>query len=112
MSLSEGHVRKKSMKQNRIKITKEQIAEFCKKNHIKKMAFFGSVLRDDFHSDSDIDILIYLDHSVPTGLMKMARMERQLSELIGRKVDLRTPNEISDYFRDEVIAESEVIYES
>ncbi len=82
------------------------------KNHIKKLAFFGSVLHDDFRPDSDIDILIYLDHSVPTGLMKMARMERQLSEIIGRKADLRTPNEISDHFIDDVITESEVVYES
>ena len=100
------------MKPGRIKITKEQIAEFCKKNHIKKLALFGSILHDDFRPDSDVDMLVYLDHSVPTGLMKMARMERQLSEIVGRKVDLRTPNEISDYFRDDVMAEAEAIYES
>ncbi len=100
------------MKPNRINLTKEQIAEFCKRNHVEKLAFFGSVLRDDFRQDSDVDMLIYLDRTVPTGLMKMSRMERQLSELIGRKVDLRTPNELSKYFRDDVIAQSEVIYES
>lgn len=100
------------MKPDRVNLTKEQIAEFCKKNHVEKLAFFGSVLRDDFQQDSDVDILIYLDRAVPTGLMKMARMERQLSELIGRKVDLRTPNELSEYFRDDVIAQSEVVYES
>lgn len=100
------------MKPDRINLIKEQIAEFCQKNHVEKLAFFGSVLRDDFRQDSDVDILIYLDRTVPTGLMKMARMERQLSELVGRKVDLRTPNELSEYFRDDVIAQSEVIYES
>jgi hypothetical protein len=76
-----------------------------------RLAFFGSVLRNDYRPDSDIDILVYLDRSVPTGLMEMARMERQLSEMIGRKVDLRTPNELSVYFRDNVIAEAEIIYE-
>ena len=99
------------MKPERINITEKQITDFCRKNHILKLAFFGSVLRNDFRPDSDVDILIYLDRSVLTGLMEMARMERQLSEMIGRKVDLRTPNELSDYFRDEVIAEAEVIYE-
>ena len=99
------------MNPDRVNITKKQIADFCEKNHILRLAFFGSVLRDDFRLDSDVDILVYLDRSVPIGLMEMARMERQLSGMIGRKVDLRTPNELSVYFRDNVIAEAEIIYE-
>ena len=99
------------MNPDRVNITKNQIADFCEKNHILRLAFFGSVLRNDYRPDSGIDILVYLDRSVPTGLMEMARMERQLSEMIGRKVDLRTPNELSVYFRDDVIAEAEIIYE-
>ena len=99
------------MNPDRVNITKKQIADFCEKNHILRLAFFGSVLRDDFRLDSDVDILVYLDRSVPIGLMEMARMERQLSGMIGRKVDLRTPNELSVYFRDDVIAEAEIIYE-
>jgi len=95
----------------RVNITKEQIAEFCQRNHIRKLAFFGSVLRDDFEPDSDVDILIELDHTYPTGFLKMAQMEMELSEMIGRKVDLRTPKELSRYFRDEVLAEAEVHYE-
>ena len=95
----------------RVNITKEQIADFCQKNHIKKFAYFGSVLRDDFEPDSDIDILIELDHTYPTGFLKMAQMEIELSEMIGRKVDLRTPKELSRYFRDEVLAEAELQYE-
>ena len=95
----------------RVNITREQIAQFCQKNHIKKLAFFGSVLRDDFEPDSDIDILIEIDHTYPTGFLKMAQMEIELSEMIGRKVDLRTPKELSRYFRDEVLAEAEVQYE-
>jgi uncharacterized protein len=99
------------MNPDRVNITKKQIADFCEKNHILRLAFFGSVLGNDYRPDSDVDILVYLDRSVPTGLMKMARMERQLSGLIGRKVGLRTPNELSDYFRDDVIAGAEVVYE-
>jgi hypothetical protein len=99
------------MKPERVNLTEEQIAEFCQKNHIKKFAFFGSILRDDFRSDSDIDILIDLDYNYKTGLMKMARMERELSETIGRQVDLRTPEDLSDYFRDKVLSEAEVLYE-
>ena len=99
------------MIEGRVNLTKEQIAEFCVRNHIKKFAFFGSVLRDDFRQDSDVDILIELDRRYRTGLMKMAGMEIELSEIIGRKVDLRTPNELSDYFRDEVLTEAEVQYE-
>lgn len=99
------------MNPDRVNITKKQIVDFCEKNHILRLAFFGSVLRNDYRPDSDVDILVYLDRSVPTGLMEMVRMERQLSEMIGRKVDLRTPNELSVYFRDDVIAEAEIIYE-
>jgi hypothetical protein len=99
------------MKPDRINLTKEQIAGFCKKNHIKKLAFFGSVLRDDFRPDSDIDILVTFDRSVPIGLFEVIGMEMELSEMMGKKVDLRTPNELSDYFRDEVLAEAEVQYE-
>jgi predicted nucleotidyltransferase len=99
------------MNPDRVNITKKQIADFCEKNHILRLAFFGSVLRNDCRPDSDVDILVYLDRSVPIGLMEMAGMERQLSEMIGRKVDLRTPNELSVYFRDDVIAGAEVVYE-
>jgi len=99
------------LKPERIGISKEQITEFCQKNHIKKFSFFGSVLRDDFRPDSDIDILIELDKKYRTGLMKMAGMMMELSKMLGRNVDLRTPDDLSDYFRDEVLQEAEVIYE-
>jgi predicted nucleotidyltransferase len=99
------------MKPDRVSISKEQIAEFCQRNHIKRFAYFGSVLRDDFRSDSDIDILIDLDYKYRTGLLKMARMEIELSEMIGMKVDLRTPEDLSDYFREDVLTEAEVQFE-
>ena len=95
----------------RVNITEEQIAEFCERNGIRRFAFFGSVLRDDFGPDSDIDVLVEFEPDAHVGLMRLVGMEREFSELIGRKVDLRTPKEISRYFRDEVIAEAEVKYE-
>jgi predicted nucleotidyltransferase len=99
------------MRQGRINLTKEQIGKFCERNYIRKFAFFGSVLRDDFRPDSDIDILVELDPEAPIGFMEMAGMEIELSEMIRRKVDLRTPKELSRYFRDRVIKEAEVQYE-
>ena len=99
------------MREGRIKITKRQITDFCKKNHILKFAFFGSVLHNDFRSDSDIDILIEIDKKYPIGYFRMAEMEIELSEMTGRKVDLRTPNELSRYFKDEVLSEAEIQYE-
>jgi len=99
------------MKPKRVNITEDQIADFCQTNHIKKFAFYGSVLRDDFRPDSDIDVLVEFEPNQPIGLMEVVGMERRLSELIGRKVDLRTPKDLSRYFRDEVVAKAEVLYE-
>jgi len=99
------------MNPERINITEEQIADFCQRNQITKFAFYGSVLRDDFRPDSDIDVLVELEPNHTIGLMKMAQMEIELSELIGRKIDLRTPQDLSKYFRDEVVAGAEVQYE-
>ena len=100
------------MDPDRVKnITKEQIADFCQRNHIRKFAFFGSILRGDFGPDSDIDVLVELEPGYPIGFMAMAGMEIELSEMVGRKVDLRTPKELSRYFRDQVLEEAEIQYE-
>ena len=96
---------------DRIKLTKDQIARFCDKNHILKFAYFGSVLRNDFGADSDIDILVELDPDARIGLLEMAKMEIELSEMLGRKVDLRTPGDLSKYFRDKVVQEADIQYE-
>ena len=96
---------------NLFNITKEQIADFCEKNQIRKFAFYGSVLRDDFGPESDIDVLVDLEPNHTIGLMEMAGMEIELSEVMGRKVDLRTPEDLSKYFRDKVVAEAEIQYE-
>ena len=101
------------MKTERVRnITKEQIADFCEKNQIRKFAFYGSVLREDFRPDSDVDVLIELEPNHTIGLFGIAQMEIDLSELMGgRKVDLRTPQDLSKYFRDKVLAEALVQYE-
>ncbi len=89
---------------NGVNYPKDQIADFCRRNGISRLSLFGSILRDDFLPDSDVDVLVeFLPHRTPT-LFSIAGMEADLGELIGRKVDLRTPRELSRYFRDKVIA--------
>jgi predicted nucleotidyltransferase len=93
-----------------IKVPHDRISEFCRRNHIKKLSLFGSVLRDDFSDSSDIDVLIEFESGHGTGFFGLARMERELSSILGRKVDLRTPQELSRYFRDEVLSQAEIQY--
>jgi predicted nucleotidyltransferase len=95
----------------KINLPRHKIADFCRKNHIVKLSFFGSILRDDFRSDSDIDVLIEFDPNYVPGLLGLSRMERELSETLGgRKVDIRTPQDLSKYFRNQVLARAEVHY--
>lgn len=93
----------------KIKVPQEKIAAFCQKHHIRKLAFFGSILRDDFRPDSDIDVLVEFQPGFTPGLSFFA-MQDELSEILGRKVDLNTPKFISSYFRDEVQKEARVAY--
>ncbi len=94
-----------------IDIQGERIAEFCKRYHIRKLSFFGSVLRSDFSPDSDIDVLVEFESGQSPGLLGLAHMERELSEILeGRKVDIRTPKELSRYFRKEVVSSSIIQY--
>jgi len=94
----------------RIDVDKEKIVDFCVKRHIRKLAFFGSVLRDDFRAESDVDVLVEFDEGREPGLIGLAGMEEELSSIIGRKADLRTPEDLSRYFRDKVVATAEVEY--
>ncbi len=93
-----------------ITINRAKIMEFCRKHHIRRLAFFGSVLRDDFRPDSDVDVLVEFEPEHTPGLAFFA-MEVELSEILGRKVDLNTPNFLSPYFRAQVEAEAEAQYE-
>ena len=99
------------MRQQNVQIRKEEIADFCRRHHISRLSFFGSVLRDDFRPTSDVDVLVEFEPDHVPGLFGLARMERELSALLGnRKVDLRIPQDLSRYFRDEVMATAEVQY--
>ena len=93
-----------------INFPREIIAEFCGRYHIRRLALFGSVLREDFRADSDVDVLVEFEPGHTVGLLRMAGLEMELSEVLGRKVDLRTPAELSRYLRDEVVRTSEVQY--
>lgn len=96
--------------QDRISVDREQIAQFCRKHHIRKLAFFGSVLRSDFRPTSDVDVLVEFEPNFRVGFIRFAGIENELSNLLGRKVDLRTPAELSRYFRQEVVESAEVLY--
>ena len=92
-------------------ITKAELETFCQKNHITRMSLFGSALLEELKPDSDIDILVEFDTNHMPGLFDISRMEIELSEKIGRKVDLRTPEDLSRYFRENVVKTAEVHYE-
>ncbi len=95
-----------------IMIPKLELKEFCQRNFIAKLSLFGSVLRDDFTPESDLDFLVEFEANYTPTFFKLAQMERELSKLfLGRKIDLRTSQELSPYFRQKVIAEAEVQYD-
>jgi predicted nucleotidyltransferase len=97
------------MKKHNIEIPDDKVVDFCRRHHIRSLALFGSVLRNDFGPDSDVDVLVEFesDHIPGFGFFGM---EEELSELFGRKVELHTPNFLSRYFRDKVRAEAETQY--
>jgi len=97
------------MQKNNIKVPKDKIAEFCRRHHIRKLALFGSVLRDDFEPDSDVDVLVEFTPGYVPGFSFFA-MQDELSELLERSVELHTPKFLSRYFRDKVQAEAEIQY--
>lgn len=95
----------------RIQLQSAKVAEFCRRHHIRRLSLFGSVLRDDFGSDSDVDILVEFDASHVPGLIRLAGMELELSELLdGRKADMNTARGLGRYIRDEVLREAIMIY--
>ena len=92
-----------------VQLDRERIAEFCRKHHIRKLAFFGSVLREDFRPGSDLDVLVEFESGHVPGLAFFG-MQDELSEILGHKVDLNTPRFLSRYIRDDVMKEAEVQY--
>lgn len=93
-----------------IEIPKHALQQFCQTHHIRRLSIFGSVLRDDFGPQSDIDVLVEFEPEHIPGFFKLAEMQDELESVFGRKVDLRTPEDLSRYFRDEVVAAAQVQY--
>lgn len=94
----------------KIKVPGERVAEFCRKHHIRRLSFFGSVISDHFTQDSDVDVLIEFEQGQVVGLLRLASIEIELSVILGHKVDLRTPADLSRYFRADVLSVAEVQY--
>lgn len=95
---------------NHVSLPTRQLDTFCRHHHIRKLALFGSALRSDFHADSDIDLLVEFEPGYPVGLLEMAGMELELSQLLGRKVDLPTPGDLNRAFRQTVVDTAQVLY--
>jgi predicted nucleotidyltransferase len=94
------------------KMPKKKLNEFCKRNHIRKLSIFGSAIRGELQADSDIDLLVEFDQDHTPGLFSIIKMEMELTEVLGRKVDLRTPEDLSQYFRNEVVQNAKVQYQT
>ncbi len=95
-----------------IEISKDEIAEFCRRNKIRKLAIFGSALRDDFTPESDVDVIVWFEPEARVGLITFGGIERELSEILGRPVDMHTPDMLSKYFRERVLMEAEMVYDA
>ena len=94
-----------------VQLPREETAAFCARHHVRKLSLFGSVLTTRFRPESDVDVLVEFEKGKTPGLFEIVGMETELSEMVGRKVDLRTAEELSRYFRDEVVAAAAVQYE-
>jgi len=94
----------------RIQFDRDQIAEFCRRNRIKRLSLFGSVLTNRFGPNSDIDMLVEFEEGAHVSLFDLGGMVYELTKKLGREVDLRTPGSLSRYFRQEVIDKAELIY--
>ena len=94
-----------------IDIPMDQIEAFCRRNRIRRLSLFGSILRDDFKPESDIEVFVEFEPGARTGLA-FFRIQRELAEMLGRRVDMHSPQELSQYFRDEVLHEAKVVYDA
>ncbi len=100
------------MSEASIRLPKDRIAEFCERNQVRKLSLFGSVLREDFGPDSDVDILVEFEPGTRMGLIRLSGLEIELGEIVGRKVDLNTPGFLSKYYRDQILTEADVQYDA
>jgi predicted nucleotidyltransferase len=90
--------------------SQKEIEEFCRRHHVKSLAFFGSVLRDDFGPTSDVDVLVEFEPDAAVGFMALSRMRRELSGMFGRPVDLVPRNGLKPLIRDAVLSSAREIY--
>lgn len=97
------------MSQIHVNVPRDKIADFCRRNHIRKLSLFGSVVREDFRPDSDVDVLVEFEPGHVPGLRFFA-MQAELSQILGRSVDLNTPQWLSPRFRDDVQREQVAVY--
>jgi len=95
----------------KIEVPKEEIVAFCRRHHIRKLAFFGSVLRDDFTAESDVDVLVEFEPGARVGLITLAGMEIELSQVLGHRVEMHTVKGLNPLFRDSVLNQAQVQYE-
>lgn len=93
-----------------IDLSQEFLIAYCREHHIRKLALFGSVTRDDFREDSDIDVLVTFETEARIGFLALAKMQRELSELLARPVDLVPETGLKPIIRDEVLNSAEVLY--
>ncbi|MBI5234246.1 MAG: nucleotidyltransferase family protein [Deltaproteobacteria bacterium] len=93
-----------------IAIPHDKIGEFCRRHHIRRLSLFGSVIRDDFRPANDVDVLVEFEDGFVPGLIRFSGMELELGDILGHKVDLRTPEDLSRYFRNEVVESAEALY--
>ena len=91
---------------------RERISEFCRRHHAHRLSVFGSVLREDFGPDSDIDVLVEFEPGHVPGLIRLAGMESELGEILGRKVDLLTRMSVSPHFRDRVLKDAVPLHDA
>jgi len=94
------------------KMPRKKLIEFCKRNYIRKLSVFGSALSGQLGPESDIDLLVEFEQGHTPGLFSIVRMEMELAEMLGRKVDLRTPEDLSQYFRNEVVQNAKLQYQA
>lgn len=99
------------MTYHNVQLSAERLAAYCRRHHIRRLSLFGSILRDDFQADSDVDVLVEFEPGHVPGLSFFS-IQVELAELLGREVDLHTPASLSKYFRDRVLAEAQVQYDA
>jgi hypothetical protein len=94
----------------KVEVDRDRIASFCRRHRIRRLAMFGSVLREDFGPESDVDVLVEFEPGARVGFLALARAARELSAVLGRRVDLVPQSGLKALIREEVLASAEVLF--